>query len=59
MILMSAFTDSDLEPEFAAMGADVCLDKMAHHDVIREAVETALALWPARVTPDGMIHRIV
>ena len=43
VILMSAFADADLEPEFAAMGAEICLDKRAHDDVIREAVETALA----------------
>lgn len=43
VILMSAFADADLEPEFTAMGADVCLDKRAHDDVIREAVESVLA----------------
>ena len=43
VILMSVFADADLEPEFAAMGADGCLDNMAHDDVIREAVEMVLA----------------
>jgi len=43
VILMSAFADADLEPEFAAIDADVGLDKMAHDDVIREAVEMVLA----------------
>ena len=43
VILLSAHADPDLEPEFAAMGAEVCLDKQAHDNVIRNAVETVLA----------------
>jgi CheY-like chemotaxis protein len=43
VILMSGYGDPDLEPEFRAMGAELCIDKQAHDTVIRNAVETVLA----------------
>ena len=43
VILMSAYADPDLESDFTAMGAEICLDKQAHDSVIRSAVEAVLA----------------
>jgi two-component system cell cycle response regulator len=43
VILMSAYADPDLEPDFTDMGAEICLDKQAHDNVIRNAVEAVLA----------------
>ncbi|NQW16980.1 MAG: response regulator [Chloroflexi bacterium] len=43
VILMSTFSDPDLEPDFIDMGAEICLDKQAQNAVIRGAVEAVLA----------------